>query len=142
ELHEQPAGPREDTDRCRCARCVWSAWPRRERAEIGGSRAPPQSRQETRRMPLTEATRAPLSEKRPCHRDMSSLRGRLRRVHIARQRLLGGLDERGEGGRLVDGQLCQHAAVDLNAGKAKTLNEPVVGDAVLACSSVDALDPQ
>ena len=66
---------------------------------------------------------------------------------------LGGVDVLGEGlaGHLhkglealglVDGQLGEHAAVDLHAGQAKTLDEAVVGQALGAGGSVDALDPQ
>src|SRR5919202_1528889 len=54
----------------------------------------------------------------------------------------GGLHQRGEGGRLVDGQLGQHAAVELDAGELEALHEPVVGHVVLAGRGVDAGGPQ
>src|SRR5690606_26646940 len=59
-----------------------------------------------------------------------------------RQRLLRGLDERGEDGGLVDGQLGKHATVDLHTCETQTLDEAVVREAVLAARGVDALDPQ
>ena len=66
---------------------------------------------------------------------------------------LGGVDVLGEGlaGHLhkglealglIDGQLGEHAAIDLHAGQAKALDEAVVGQALGAGGSVDALDPQ
>src|SRR5882757_6904922 len=77
---------------------------------------------------------------------VSSLRGvplrRLRRVHIARQRLLRDLDERREGVRVVHGQLGEDLAVDLDVGGLQTLDEAVVRDAVGAGSGVDPLDPE
>src|SRR5689334_23803538 len=64
--------------------------------------------------------------------------GRLGRAH----RGLGGGDEGGEGRTVVHGELGEHAAVDLDACELETLDEAVVGDAVLAGSGVDPLDPQ
>src|SRR5690606_38010932 len=54
---------------------------------------------------------------------------------------LGDLDERGERGLVVDGQLGQHAAVDLDAGDLQALDEPVVGHPVGPGGGVDPLDP-
>src|SRR5215207_2163225 len=83
-----------------------------------------------------------LRERRaPLRRRMPELRG-LRRVDVAGQSTLGGRDERGEGRRLVHGQLGEHAAVDLDAREPEALDEAVVREAVLAARSVDALDPQ
>src|SRR5690606_8825263 len=78
--------------------------------------------------------------KRPFQK--SCLRSRLRCVDVRRQGLLGRLDEGDEGRRLVDRELGEHAAVNLNACKTETLDEAVVRDAVLASSGVDALDPE
>src|SRR6476659_2509257 len=66
----------------------------------------------------------------------------LGRVDVVGQRLLRRGDEAREGRRLVDGELGQHATVDLHAGEAEALHEAVVGQAVLAARGVDALDPQ
>src|SRR3954466_460456 len=64
------------------------------------------------------------------------------RLGVRGQRGPGGLDERGEGGRLVHGELGQDATVQLDAGKLETLHEPVVGHVVQAGCSVDPGDPQ
>ena len=42
----------------------------------------------------------------------------------------------------ADGELGEHAPVDLDAGQAQALDEPVVGHALGADGGVDALDPQ
>src|SRR5688500_16736865 len=68
--------------------------------------------------------------------------GALRSVDVLGQRLLGRLDERGEGRGLVHRELGEHATVDLHTREAEALDEAVVRDAVLAARSVDALDPQ
>src|SRR5690242_20659561 len=66
----------------------------------------------------------------------------LGRVDVRRQCLLRDLDERGERGGVVHGQLGQDLAVDLDVRGLQTLDEAVVRDAVGAGSGVDALDPQ
>src|SRR5687767_6558485 len=68
--------------------------------------------------------------------------GALGSVDVLGQRLLGRLDERGEGGGLVHRELSEHATVDLHPGQVQALDEAVVRDAVLATRGVDALDPQ
>src|SRR5262249_29652905 len=55
---------------------------------------------------------------------------------------LGGLDQRCEGGRVVDGQVGEDLAADLDAGEVEALDEPVVGHPVGASRRVDALDPE
>src|SRR4051812_11970218 len=52
------------------------------------------------------------------------------------------VDDRRERGRVVDGELGEVLAVDLDTGGLEALDEPVVGHAVGASSRVDALDPQ
>ena len=47
-----------------------------------------------------------------------------------------------EGVRVGDGDLSQSATIQLDAGEMQALNEAVVGDALSADGSVDALDPQ
>ena len=69
---------------------------------------------------------------------MSGLGG----VDVLGEGLAGHLNEGLEARRLVDGQLGEHTAVDLHAGQAKPLDEAVVGQALGAGGSVDALDPQ
>src|SRR4051812_29649489 len=59
-----------------------------------------------------------------------------------RDRSAGGLDQRGEGSRLVHRELGEHAAVELDAGQLQALHEPVVGHVVLAGRGVDPGDPQ
>src|SRR6478735_12082898 len=54
----------------------------------------------------------------------------------------GELDERGEGRRVVDGEVGEDLAVDLDPGGLEALHEPVVGHAVGAGRGVDALDPE
>ena len=63
------------------------------------------------------------TEDAPC----GGLRGR----RVGRERLLGGLDERREGGGLVHGELGEDATVDLDAREAEALDEAVVREAVL-----------
>ena len=69
---------------------------------------------------------------------MSGCRG----VDVLGEGVLRDLDQSGEGRGVVDGELCEHATVDLDAGQAQTLDEAVVGHAVGAGRSVDALDPE
>src|SRR5450756_2419634 len=52
------------------------------------------------------------------------------------------LDEGGERRSIVDGQLGQHATVDLDLRSLQALDEAVVGHAVGASAGVDPLDPQ
>ena len=52
------------------------------------------------------------------------------------------VDELRERARVVDGHVGEDLAVDLDARLAQTLDETVVGDAVSAGGSVDALDPE
>src|SRR3712207_2159520 len=52
------------------------------------------------------------------------------------------LDERGECGRLVDGELGEDTTVQLDAGQLEALHEAVVGHVVLAGRGVDPGDPQ
>src|SRR6266702_1600402 len=59
-----------------------------------------------------------------------------------RQRVLGHLDQTGERGRVGHRELGEHAPVHVHASGLQALDEPVVGDAVRARGSVDALDPQ
>src|SRR5690606_7498803 len=44
--------------------------------------------------------------------------------------------------RLVDREIRQHLAVDLDAGLVEAVDEAAIGQAVLADSGVDALDPE
>src|SRR5664279_634640 len=55
---------------------------------------------------------------------------------------LGGLDERCERRRVVDGEVREDLAVGLDAGRLEPLDEPVVGHVVRARAGVDPLDPQ
>ena len=55
---------------------------------------------------------------------------------------LGALDERGERGRIADGEVGEDLAVDLDARGVQAVDEPAVADAVLAAGGVDPLDPQ
>src|SRR5690606_949496 len=71
-----------------------------------------------------------------------TLSGGLRRVDVLREGGLGHLHETREGRRLAHRELREHPTVDLDAREAETLDEAVVGDAVRAGRSVDALDPQ
>ena len=66
----------------------------------------------------------------------------LGRIHVGGQSLLRNLNKSVEGGDIVDGQLGEHAAINLNTGQVQALDETVVGHALCAGSSVDALDPQ
>src|SRR3954453_4416738 len=68
--------------------------------------------------------------------------GRDRGVDILGEGGLRDLDERDEGRHVVDGQVGQDLAVDLDAGQAEALDEPVVGQAVGPGARVDALDPE
>ena len=68
--------------------------------------------------------------------------GRGRRVDVLGQGGLGGLDEGGEGRGVVDGQVGQDLAVDLDTRGLEALDEAVVGQAVGAGAGVDALDPE
>src|SRR4051794_28043955 len=61
---------------------------------------------------------------------MSEESGRDRGVDVLGQGCLGDLDERDEGRHVVDGQLGQDLAVDLDAGQAEALDEAVVGQPV------------
>src|SRR6478735_1226075 len=54
----------------------------------------------------------------------------------------GELHERGEGRGVVDGEVREDLAVDLDTGGLEALHEPVVRHAVGAGRSVDALDPE
>src|SRR5881394_2543109 len=65
-----------------------------------------------------------------------------RRCSFLRQRGLGLLDDGLEGGRLADGEVGQHLAVDRNAGLGETVDEPAVGEAEGTHRGVEALDPQ
>ena len=76
------------------------------------------------------------------HRTAGPASGRSRRVDVLGQVGLGGLDERGEGRRVVDGQVGQDLAVDLDTRGLEALDEAVVGQAVGAGAGVDALDPE
>src|SRR3954468_23103168 len=64
------------------------------------------------------------------------------RLGIRGERGPGGLDQGGEGGGLIDGQLGQDATVQLDAGELEPLHEPVVGHVVQPGRGVDAGDPQ
>src|SRR2546423_2507360 len=66
----------------------------------------------------------------------------LGRVDVGRQGLLGHLDQGAERLGVVDGQLGQDLAVDLDASQVQALDEAVVGHALGAGRGVDALDPQ
>src|SRR5262249_40844267 len=52
------------------------------------------------------------------------------------------LDERLEGIGVLDGKIGQYLAVDLDPGPCQGVHEPCVGEAVLAHSRIDALDPK
>ena len=58
------------------------------------------------------------------------------------QRLLGLLDDRGKGARLVHGEVSHNLAVQLDAGQLGTVDELRIGQAFFAHGGVDALDPQ
>src|SRR5690606_7998047 len=66
----------------------------------------------------------------------------LGRVDVLGQARLGDLDESVERGRVVDGQVGEDLAIDLDLGGLQTLDEPVVRDALGAGGRVDPLDPQ
>src|SRR3954453_14212043 len=68
--------------------------------------------------------------------------GRDRGVDILGEGGLRDLDERDEGRHVVDGQVGQDLAVDLDAGETEALDEPVVGQAVRPRAGVDPLDPE
>src|SRR4051812_32592538 len=68
--------------------------------------------------------------------------GGRRRVDVGGERVLGDLDENGERRRVVDREVRQDAAVDLDTRELEALDESVVGQTLLAGRSVDALDPQ
>ena len=72
----------------------------------------------------------------------SCLRSGLRSVDVRGQSLLRRLDQRREGRCVVDREVGEHTTVDSDTRKTEALDEAVVRDAVLACSSVDALDPE
>src|SRR5690349_10080472 len=59
-----------------------------------------------------------------------------------RQRVLRHLDQPGERSGVGHRKLGEHAPVHVNPGGLQALDEPVVGNAVRAGGSVDALDPQ
>src|SRR5699024_2951308 len=63
-------------------------------------------------------------------------------VDVLGEGVLGDLDQGGESRRVVDGELGEHAAVHLDTREAEALDEAVVGQAVGAGGSVDALDPE
>src|SRR5690348_10901077 len=65
-----------------------------------------------------------------------------RSVDVLRQCGLGRRDESRERGRVVDGEVREDLAVDLDLGSLQTLDEAVVRDALSAGGSIDALDPQ
>ena len=58
------------------------------------------------------------------------------------QVVLSNLNQCVEGSGLVNSQLSQHTAVDLNTSSLQALDEAVVGQALCAGSSVDTLNPQ
>ena len=68
--------------------------------------------------------------------------GFLRSIHISRKSGLGLLDDGLEGLRIRDGQLGESATIQFDASEVQALDEAVVGDALSADSSIDALDPQ
>ena len=61
---------------------------------------------------------------------------------LCRQRGLGLLDDRLEGGRLADREVGQHLAVDRDPGLVEAVDESAVGEAEAAHRRVEALDPQ
>src|SRR5690625_7228243 len=65
-----------------------------------------------------------------------------RRVDVLWQGVLRDLDQTGERRGVVDGELGEHAAIDLDAGRVQTLDEAVVGHAVGAGGSVDPLEAE
>ena len=60
----------------------------------------------------------------------------------ARQSSLGGLRNCRERGGVIDGHVGEHATVNLDARECEPLDESVVGNAVEACSGIDALNPE
>src|SRR5262249_30639567 len=103
----------------------------------------------TRLLPTVKGSLSGLDQAVPEEpRDEASRRGtvegsgRLGSVDVLGKRVLGGLDQRGEGRRVVDGQVGQDLAVDLDAGQVQALDEPVVGHPVRAGRGVDPLDPE
>src|SRR5699024_12676112 len=65
-----------------------------------------------------------------------------RRVDVLWQGVLRDLDQTGERRGVVDGELGEHAAIDLDAGQVQTLDEAGVGHAAGPGGSVDPLDPE
>src|ERR1041385_1612157 len=65
-----------------------------------------------------------------------------RRRSFLRQRGLGLLDDRLEGGWLADREIGQHLAVDRDAGLGKPVDKPAVVEAKGPHRGVEALDPQ
>src|SRR5690625_1372238 len=63
-------------------------------------------------------------------------------VDVLGQGGLGGLDQRREGGGVVDGELGEHPPVDVHLGGLQALDGPGVGHAFGAGGGVDPLDPQ
>ena len=53
-----------------------------------------------------------------------------------------GLDQTGEGLGIVDGDLGEHLAVDLDVALLQTGHEAGIGDVVGAASGIDSLDPK
>src|SRR4051794_26563104 len=83
------------------------------------------------------------STSRSVGRPTRSGRGGLGLWHSRRAQLgLRDLDQRHEGRRVVDRQVGEDLAVDLDPGLTQTLDEAVVGDSLSAGSGVDALDPE
>ena len=60
----------------------------------------------------------------------------------SRHRRASQLDQRREGGRVVDREVSEDLAVDLDTSSLEALHESVVGHAVGASSRVDPLDPE
>src|SRR6478672_1524922 len=92
----------------------------------------------TRALPTVRGFR----DRRCAPSSTTGLRGDLGRVDVLGQGGLGGRDERVERGDVVDGQVGEDLAVDLDARQVQALDEAVVGQALGASRSVDALDPQ
>src|SRR4029453_2178059 len=61
---------------------------------------------------------------------------------LGRERVLGGLDELAERGRIVHGHVGEDLAVDLDPGLAQTVDEPRVRQTVLPRPGPDPRDPQ
>src|SRR3954471_5330224 len=126
------------------------AWATASRTDCGPSARKRPSRERTARRAnartaFTRSDRGLVStEVAPARGVAGAVSGGVGRVdrRLGRDVGPGDLDQRREGGGVVDGQLGQHATVHLDLGGLQALDEPVVRHAVGAGPGVDALDPE